>query len=222
MDLHEIIRSERARRFSIDEVAATFKVWGIDCSQSTLSRVERGAVPSWPIVDGYCKLFGWSLADLEKRLNSKEPIISESEVRTRKFTETPGREIKIVSWISAGCWGDSPHIESHDQEMMFVTGRLPKNAFGLIVSGKSMENTESTHSFPDGSLIIVNPDRQPEINDFVIAVDEATQEATFKQLVEDCGKKKLAPLNPQYQVMDITESTMIKGVVFRSVIDRRV
>ncbi|WP_272265096.1 LexA family transcriptional regulator [Vibrio europaeus] len=221
MELHEIIRAERAKRFSMEEVADTFKEWGIDCSQSTLSRVERGAIPSWPIVDGYCKLFGWSLSELERRLGRKEQV-SEPDIKSRKFTETPGKDIPIVSWVSAGCWGDSPHIEDHNQETRFVTGRTPRNAFGLIVSGRSMENCEATYSFPDGSLIIVNPDKEPQINDFVIAVDEATQEATFKQLVEDCGKKKLAPLNPQYQVIDITETTMIKGVVFRNVIDQRI
>ncbi|OSI81876.1 XRE family transcriptional regulator, partial [Bradyrhizobium canariense] len=73
MELHEIIKAERDKRFSLDEVVATFKEWGIDCSQPTLSRVERGAVPSWPIVDGYCKLFGWSLSELEKRLHREIP-----------------------------------------------------------------------------------------------------------------------------------------------------
>ena len=85
-----------------------------------------------------------------------------------------------------------------------------------------MENKDAKDSFPDGSLILVNPDRIPELGDYVVAIDETTQDATFKQLIEDCGKKKLKPLNPQFPVIDVTETTAIKGVVFRNVIDRKI
>ncbi|MBD1559472.1 XRE family transcriptional regulator, partial [Vibrio sp. S9_S30] len=225
MELHKILRTERKKRFSMEEVASTFKEWGIDCSSSTLSRVENGAIPSWPIVDGYCKLFGWSLADLEKRLgrsSAVEPVDITAPTRKRHISPTLGREIPIVSWVNAGGWAESPCIDSYNQETKFVTGKMPRNTFCLTVSGNSMENCETKESFPNGSLILVNPDKEPEIGDYVVAVDEATQEATFKQLLEDCGKKKLVPLNPQYQVMDVTETTVIKGVVFRNVIDKRV
>lgn len=222
MELHNLIKAERMRRFSLDEVVSTFKEWGIDCSSSTLSRVERGAIPSWPIVDGYCKLFGWSLADLEHKLERKVVSNSVQDLpKQRKYTETLGREIPIVSWVNAGGWGESPCIDRHNQETRFVTSRMPKNTFGLIVAGCSMENCNARHTFPEGSLILVNPDKEPQINDFVVAVDEATQEATFKQLIDDCGKKRLSPLNPQFQVIDMTETTVIKGVVFRNIIDQK-
>ena len=226
MKLHELIKEERKNKFSLDEVASTFSEWGIDCSSSTLSRIERGAVPSWPIVDGFCKLFGWSLSDLERKLNrgviEDHTEINPASLRKRSVSAAIGREIPIVSWVSAGCWAESPCIESHEQETRFVTGKMPKNTFCLEVSGCSMENKDAKDSFPDGSLILVNPDRIPELGDYVIAVDEATQDATFKQFIEDCGKKKLKPLNPQFPVMDVTETTAIKGVVFRNVIDRKV
>ena len=223
MKLHELIKAERVKRFSLEEVAKTFSAWGIDCSASTLSRVERGAVPSFPIVDGFCKLFGWSLADLEKKLNRNE--IKEADalyIPHKKHTETVGRDVPIVSWVNAGEWKESPCIESYEQETIFITGRMPKNTFCLEVSGCSMENKDAKDSFPDGSLILVNPDRIPELKDYVVAIDETTQDATFKQLIEDCGKKKLKPLNPQFPVMDITETTVIKGVVFRNIIDKKV
>ena len=226
MELHKILKSERKKRFSMSEVAATFKEWGIDCSQATLSRVENGAIPSWPIVDGYCKLFGWSLSDLEKRLGrtGEVPTIEISSQVTRKRTISPalGREVPIVSWVNAGGWEESPCIDSYNQETRFITGKMPKNTFCLVVSGNSMENNDASYTFPNGSLILVNPDKIPEIGDYVVAVNEATQEATFKQLLEDCGKKKLVPLNTQYQVMDVTENTVIKGVVFRNIVDKKI
>ncbi|HCE3428272.1 XRE family transcriptional regulator [Vibrio parahaemolyticus] len=230
MELHEIIKAERKKRFSLDEVVATFKEWGIDCSQPTLSRVERGAVPSWPIVDGYCKLFGWSLSELEKRLHREIPETNQDSmsapIRKRSVNQNAGRDIAVLSWVQAGNWGESPCIETHNQETKFIPGKSPKNAYLLKVNGTSMENCGGKDHFPNGSFILVNPDVSGTIQDyvgkFVVAVDESTQEATFKQLVEDGGARYLKPLNLQYPVIKVTETTHIKGVVCRVIDDRKV
>ncbi|HCG8352195.1 TPA: XRE family transcriptional regulator [Vibrio parahaemolyticus] len=230
MELHEIIKAERKKRFSLDEVVATFKEWGIDCSQPTLSRVERGAVPSWPIVDGYCKLFGWSLSELEKRLHREIPEANldsmPAPIRKRSVNQNAGRDIAVLSWVQAGNWGESPCIETHNQETKFIPGKSPKNAYLLKVNGTSMENCGGKDHFPNGSFILVNPDVSGTIQDyvgkFVVAVDESTQEATFKQLVEDGGARYLKPLNLQYPVIKVTETTHIKGVVCRVIDDRKV
>ncbi|SDI08455.1 SOS-response transcriptional repressor LexA (RecA-mediated autopeptidase) [Vibrio xiamenensis] len=230
MELHTLLKAERKKRFSMDDVASTFKEWGIDCSQSTLSRVENGSIPSWPIVDGYCKLFGWSLAELERRLgrtSSAKPVSVDNIIeRKRTVMPTHGREIAVLSWVQAGNWGESPSIDTHNQEMKFVPGKSPKNSFLLKVSGTSMENCEGKDHFPNGSYILVNPDVSGDVDEyvgkFVVAVDEATQETTFKQLIDDCGIKYLKPLNLQYPVIKVTTTTHIKGVVCRVIDDRRV
>ncbi|EKO3414736.1 XRE family transcriptional regulator [Vibrio fluvialis] len=225
MKLHDILKAERERR-NISQTDIVFQLMelGVDVSNATISRVEKGSVPSWPIVKGYCDIFGWPLAELDKRLDAELAIHhgTEDEIGDkRKITRTVGREIPIVSWVQAGNWSESPYIEDHDREKRFIAGKLPKNTFGLIVSGTSMENCGGKHHFPDGSLILVNPDADALVNDFVVAVDEAVQEATFKQYIDDCGKKLLKPLNPQYPVMNVTETTVIKGVVFRVIDDKK-
>ena len=103
---------------------------------------------------------------------------------------------------------------------MFVIGKVPKDTFALKVSGDSMTNCEARESFPEGSLILVDPNQIPKSRDFVVAIDDATQDATFKELIEDCGKLYLKPLNPQYPVMNVSESAIIKGVVFRKIEDK--
>lgn len=230
MELHEILKAERLKRFSLDEVSATFKEWGVDCSSATLSRVERGSVPSWPIVDSYCKLFGWSLGELEKRLGRdsiREPTTNyATSPRKKAISPHLGRDISIVSWVQAGNWSESPCIESHNQEKKFISGKSPKDAYLLKVNGTSMENCGGKDHFANGSFILVNPDMPGGISEcigkFVVAVDESTQEATFKQLVEDGGVKYLKPLNLQYPVMKVTETTHIKGVVCRVIDDRKI
>ncbi|EJB8454892.1 XRE family transcriptional regulator [Vibrio parahaemolyticus] len=226
MDLHEILKAERIKRsFSLEEVASTFSEWEIDCSTSKLSRIERGAVPPFPIIDGYCKLFGWTLAELERKMG-KNTSNQNDDLNSQERKRAPqaiGRYIPVVSWVQAGVWTESPHINEFDQDQIFVTGnKLPKNTFALRVSGTSMEDCQGKHHFPDGSIILVNPDTIPNDNDFVVAIDEATQEATFKQLVNDCGIKYFKPLNTQFPVMRVTDTTLIKGVVFRVIDDRKI
>lgn len=224
-----ILKAERTKRgFSVNETANTFIEWGIDCSRTTLGRIENGAIASFPIIDGYCKLFGWKYSELDKRIRGNEEVEPKEPVPIKRKPLQPhlGRELPVLSWVQAGNWSESPHLLEHEQETKFVTGKSPKNSFLLKVNGTSMENCDGKDHFPNGSYIVVNPDLAGTIDDyvgkFVIAVDEATQESTFKQLVEDGGSKFLKPLNLQYPVMKVTATTHIKGVVFRVIDDRRV
>lgn len=227
MKLHELLKAEREKRgISQTSIVNHLMERGVDISSATISRIEKGWVPSWPTVTGYCEVFGWSLAELERKLGSDSITstegIAEFQKDKRKIVKTVGRDIPIVSWVNAGSWGESPYIEDHHQERKFIPGKMPKRTFGLIVSGTSMEDCGGKYHFPSGSLILVNPDADWKANDFVVAVDEATQEATFKQVIDDCGTKFLKPLNPQYPVMRVTETTSIKGVVFRVIDDRKI
>ncbi|MFV0576091.1 MAG: helix-turn-helix domain-containing protein [Vibrio sp.] len=231
MELHELLKSERTRKgISQNDVVMGLMDMGIDVSSATISRVENGWEPTWSVVNGYCKILGWSLSDLDKKLKQSESnvgSVNEDSVHydatsKRTISKAVGRNIPICSWVNAGLWGDSPCIADYEQEKRFVPGKLPKNTFGLKVTGTSMENPNGKHNFPDGSIILINPDAQYEVNDFVVVWDEDTQLATFKQLIDNCGEKLLKPLNPQYPVMHVTESSIVKGVVFRVIDDRKV
>ncbi|CAM3429458.1 LexA family transcriptional regulator [Salmonella enterica subsp. enterica serovar Montevideo] len=72
-------------------------------------------------------------------------------------------------------------------------------AFALTVNGESMQSS-GTPSFPDGSIIIVDPQITPENGDFGIFIIDGG-ETTFKQFVIDQGKGYLRSLNPQYPVI---------------------
>lgn len=223
MLIHEIIRNER-KRLNLSQTELTFALneIGVEISTSKLSRIELGGEPDWSTVAGCCVVFGLSLDQLEHKLGGLSLSIKEdpsSYSPTKDRVTALGREIPIVSWVAAGGWNESPNIENYEQEKIFVTGNIPPNSYALKVSGTSMENSTSAHTFPDGSIIIVNPEKEPKDKDFVVAFDESTCEATFKQYIDDCGTKFFKPLNPQFPVMKVTESTVIKGVVFRKILD---
>ena len=45
---------------------------------------------------------------------------------------------------------------------------------------------------------------------------EDSEEATFKEYIEDGGKKLLKPINPQYAIEAFTDGSKIIGVVIGS------
>jgi len=78
------------------------------------------------------------------------------------------------------------------------------------VHGDSMAS-ESGDSFPEGSIIVVEPDLEVLPGDYVIALNEHAQ-TTFKQLVRDGGEFYLRPLNPRYPIKPLGAARVI-GVV---------
>jgi len=59
-----------------------------------------------------------------------------------------------------------------------------------------MENPNGRHTSPQGSIIIVDPDREPMHGNAIIVRLEDSKEATFKQLIVEGGVRYLKPLTP--------------------------
>jgi len=70
---------------------------------------------------------------------------------------------------------------------------------------------DSTDSFPEGSLLIVEPEMQALPGDYVIALNSENQ-TTFKQLIRDGGELFLKPLNVRYPIRPLGSAAII-GVV---------
>jgi len=75
--------------------------------------------------------------------------------------------------------------------------------YALMVEGDSMVSTASTHSFPPGTVLIVDPERACNAGDYVIAKDVVTQRDVFKQLTTDGSRWFLRSLNPAYAPIEI-------------------
>ena len=75
-----------------------------------------------------------------------------------------------------------------------------ENSFAFIVQGDSM-TCDGPVSFPDGTIITIDPDVKPEHGDFGLFFLRDSTEATFKQLVIDQGKHYLKGLNPAWPIL---------------------
>jgi len=70
--------------------------------------------------------------------------------------------------------------------------------------------------FPEGVIIIVDPDVEPVHGSFVVALLADAGQVTFKQLVID-GRRYLKPLNPRYPIMEMDDRMATCGVVKRMI-----
>lgn len=119
--------------------------------------------------------------------------------------------VPLISWIQAGELSDVVDLfhpgEAVQWEDAFKS-TPSRYSYALLVEGDSMVNTSGVHSFPPGTVLIVDPERASNAGDFVIAKDVQTQKATFKQLTTDGARWYLKPLNAQYPTIEIDDPAM--------------
>jgi SOS-response transcriptional repressor LexA len=124
-----------------------------------------------------------------------------------------GRKVPLISWVEAGLLNDisDPYSPGDAEEWVSTTESNPSSeAFALRVSGSSMTSPDpdAQYSFPEGTILIVDPNREAMPGDFVIAKDVDTQQATFKRLATDGGRWYLKPLNPQFKTVEIDDPSL--------------
>lgn len=124
--------------------------------------------------------------------------------------------VPVISWVQAGELNgvvDLYHPGDAEEWIPALHSRPGPHAFALRVAGDSM-TSQAGESFPDGTLLIVDPDVAPTPGRYVIAKDVQTQKATFKRLVTDGGRWYLRPLNQAFPTQEIDRPELrIIGVV---------
>lgn len=171
--------------------------------------VSRGAVQQWERPDGtaprrsnqpvVAKMLGISVAEL---------VSGGTNVARRVGVRAA---VPLVSEVEAGNYTVIDNYEPHARfDTVPVSVPVQRHTYALRVHGDSMVS-ESGDSFPDGSIIIVEPEMPARPGDYVIALNQEN-ETTFKQLVRDGGDFFLKPLNPRYPIKPLGSATVI-GVV---------
>jgi SOS-response transcriptional repressor LexA len=183
--------------------------------QPTLHRMSTGEAkePRHSTLKLVTDYFGVSVSDIVETAMSDIGSLSNVELIVAR------REVPLLSWDQL-----SPESASLETSHRDATAKVPvsdsvigRNAFGLKIVNDSM-----APEFPEGSVIIVDPDRAPGTGDFVVVRDPDTGQATFKRLVEDAGRWYLRPLNPSYPTIQIADvASGVIGVVVESSISKK-
>ena len=133
----------------------------------------------------------------------------------------PLQHLPLISWVRAGEWTgiEDPHEPGTYERLVPVTRRYSNRAFALRIVGDSMSAPDGGDSFPDGSIIAVEPMQEARNGSYVVVRTEGANEATFKQLVIDGDRTFLKPRNPRYPIVEVGEEATICGVVRQMVMD---
>lgn len=143
-----------------------------------------------------------------------DDVNTSQDLRQIKFdnltlVQATGRKVPLISWVQAGMWAeiqDNFHPGEADEWISPEHSKPKGRAYALRVDGDSMtSSTPGAQSFPEGTIIIVDPDAECLPGSYVIAKDVVTQRATFKRLMQDGGRWFLRPLNPGYDTQEIDD-----------------
>lgn len=132
--------------------------------------------------------------------------------------ELSAQFVPIVTWDRA-CARSQEQLEN-DGDFVMTTKTTGDRSYALEVRDDSMLAAGGDrYSFPQGAMIVVDPDVEPHHQSFVIARLGPGQEPTFKQLVIDAGARYLKPLNTRYPLLALPPEGEICGVVVHMVMD---
>ncbi len=128
---------------------------------------------------------GWMDQDQDKSsaVVSEHPAFKESNVAPPPKMEG---YVPVLSWIQAGAWTDMSNVDFISDEMVPKPPGSSDNTFGLRVRGQSM-----APKYEPGLIIYVDPEVPAYDGDDVVAILTEDNEATFKQLVEEPGGRRL-------------------------------
>ncbi|EBM0567341.1 LexA family transcriptional repressor [Salmonella enterica] len=123
----------------------------------------------------------------------------------------------LISWVSAGAWcyADEPYSLSDVSEWYESETTVYGRGFWLRVEGDSM-TAPTGLSIPEGTLVLFDTGREPDNGNLVIAKLEDSNEATFKKLIIDGGRRYLKGLNPAWPLVPINGNCIIIAVAVQT------
>ena len=127
-------------------------------------------------------------------------------------------EYPLFTKVQAGAFSTEFNSYTQKDAVSWIptAKKAGERAFWLEVEGQSMTAPPGGKpSFPEGMLILVDPDEEVEFGDFCVA-RLLNDEFTFKRLIREGGVEYLEPLNPRYDLIPINGNCTIRGKVIKS------
>ncbi|EKO3565457.1 LexA family protein [Vibrio metschnikovii] len=187
----------------------------MDKSQSAIAHWLGGnRKPSIEEIAAMMKIVGLSHMTLNSEGLIEYPEQAIANVSKVDIQPTYKARFPVLSSVQAGAWTEAcePYMLADISEWHETTERTSERCFWLKVEGDSMTSATGV-SFPEGTLVLVDTERDHENGSLVVAKLEDVNEATFKKLVLDAGQRFLKPLNTNYPIMSVNGNCRIIGVV---------
>ena len=127
-------------------------------------------------------------------------------------------EYPLFSKVQAGAFTENSNAYTRNDAIAWIptAKKASDSAFWLEVEGHSMTAPQGGRpSFPEGMLILVDPEQEVNFGDFCIA-RMMNNEFTFKRLIREGETEYLEPLNPRFEMIPINGNCQIIGKVVKS------
>lgn len=137
---------------------------------------------------------------------------------TGHFSDRPTPKlVPLISSVQAGNWSEIVNTfrPGDAEDWLPCPVRHGETTFCLRVEGESMSNPGARPTYEPGDIIFVDPGRMAQPGDRVVVRLESQEQATFKQYLEEDGRKFLRALNPDWKprLTPIDGEATICGVV---------
>lgn len=192
-------------------------------NQSAVSQFLNGKTPlSLEAAAGFARGLKCLISDFSPRLAALAAHVSEPmapsgvDYNVAAGPSTKGY-VPLISSVQAGVWTEIVDVMRPEEaeDWLPCPVKHGKNTFCLRVEGESMKSISGKPSYDPGDIIFVDPDRSAQPGDRVIVKLEDQKQATFKQYVEEDGRKLLKALNPDWKprYIEINGNATICGVI---------
>lgn len=127
------------------------------------------------------------------------PMLAEGAGNTGPGPDTHG-PYPLISDVQAGRWTEihDNFQPSNADDWQMSAKNLGPHGYLLRVHGKSMTAPGERYSFPDGMILHVRPESDPQPGQFVIVRRESEMAATFKRYTIINGTQYLEAINPDW------------------------
>lgn len=182
----------------------------VGISQVSIAKIEKGGDTK------HGAKIAAALGTTAEELSGITSTSAASKRQIRDEQQAPSL-VPLISSVQAGNWSDIvDRFRPGDAEAWLPCPvRHGPNTFCLHVEGESMSNPGGKPTYEPGDVIFVDPGRAAQPGDRVVVRLEAQQQATFKQYLEEDGRKFLRALNPDWRpkITEINGEATICGVV---------
>lgn len=192
-------------------------------SQGAVGHYLNGRIAlNAPISSGFAKQLQVSISDFSPMIAREiSDYASSNEGSSSLYLPTiQAYEYPLFTTVQAGSFGTVGSFTEKDaKEWIATVKKASERSFWLTVEGHSMTAaTGAKPSFPEGVLILVDPEEHVAPGDFCIAGIHNDSEVTFKRFAWEDGRPWLEPLNPnpRYQSIKFDENCRIIGKVVKA------
>lgn len=168
--------------------------------QATISDLEKGESRSSSYlvqISRVCDVNADWLATGKGDMDQKGAEISEHPAFKESNVAPPPKMegyVPVISWVQAGAWTEMCNVDFLSEEVVPRPPACSDSTFALRVKGQSM-----APRYEPNLIIYIDPEVIPFDGDDVVAVLTDSNEATFKQFVEEPGGgRMLKARNPSW------------------------